>query len=76
MNRKRLIADIAQQDDTVAPHPGLPYLYLPRPDPTAVDLRVDARATLSFSEARARARSHYRVVPPLIRFIGCLYQFY
>ena len=59
MNCKQLIAGIAQ-DDTVATHPGLPYLYLPRPDPTAVDLRADARATLSFSEARARA--HTRII--------------
>lgn len=30
---------------------GLPVLYLPTPDPTAVDIHADAHATLSFSEA-------------------------
>lgn len=30
---------------------GLPFLYLPTPDPTAVDIRANAQATISFSEA-------------------------
>ncbi|KAL3900546.1 MAG: hypothetical protein SGPRY_012444 [Prymnesium sp.] len=35
---------------------GLPYLYLPSPDPAAVDINADARVTLSFSEAALRDR--------------------
>jgi len=30
---------------------GLPVLYLPTPDPTAIDVRADPNVTLSFSEA-------------------------
>ena len=35
---------------------GLPYLYLPTPDPTAVDIRADPHTTLSFSEAALPTR--------------------
>ena len=44
---------------------GLPYLYLPTPDPSAVDLRADNRATISLSEvlhclAPTNAQTHKR----------------
>ena len=35
---------------------GLPFLYLPTPDPTAVDIRANAHATISLSEAAIGAR--------------------
>ena len=35
---------------------GLPYLYLPTPDPSAVDVRANPNVTLSFSEAALAER--------------------
>jgi YHS domain-containing protein len=35
---------------------GLPYLYVPTPDPTAADLAKDANVTISFSEASLAER--------------------
>jgi hypothetical protein len=36
---------------------GLPYFYLPSPDPTAIDVKADAHITLSFSEAALQERA-------------------
>merc|ERR1719265_972495 len=51
----RSTADLVQENCT-QPDPqrctsGLPVIYVPGPDPTAVDLSKDSRATLTFSEA-------------------------
>jgi len=35
---------------------GLPYFYLPAPDPTAIDIKADERITLSFTEAALAER--------------------
>ena len=48
----RSIADGVGADST-----GLPYFYLPTPDPTAVDVKADPHVTLSFSEAALPERA-------------------
>jgi hypothetical protein len=48
------VRDVA--DGVGANSTGLPYLYLPTPDPTALDLAADDHATISFSEAAVAAR--------------------
>ena len=48
------VRDVA--DGVGANSSGLPYLYLPTPDPTAVDLAADSHATISLSEAAIGAR--------------------